>query len=75
MDVYDGVRTCCKGADVCKKCWIFIASAVKILEASLRYDFGFSNMVHLFVVVIYCLHLDIVMGIQREEGGALFGWR
>ena len=39
MDEYDGVRRCCKGANVCQKCWTFIAAAVRCLYDSLTEDF------------------------------------
>ena len=46
MDSYDNVRTCCKKARICNKCWMFISSAVRVVDASLREDFGFKHIVH-----------------------------
>ena len=35
MTDYDGVRTCCSAADICARCWGFIAAAVGIVEGHL----------------------------------------
>lgn len=48
MDEYDDVRTCCKGAQVCQKCWTFIAAAVKCINETLRTDFGFKHIMFVF---------------------------
>lgn len=36
MTDYDEVRTCCSGGNICRRCWGFIAAAVKVLDQSLR---------------------------------------
>ena len=48
MDEYDTVRTCCKGANVCEKCWTFIAAAVRVLHEALVEDFAFSKIMFAF---------------------------
>ena len=40
---YDPIRTCCSGVTICEKCWQFITMAVKVVDASLRDDFGFNT--------------------------------
>jgi len=45
---YDDVRNCCNGASICEKCWRYMTVAVKIMNAALTQDFGFSNILWVY---------------------------
>ena len=51
------------GASICEKCWRYMTVAVKILNAALTEDFGFSNILWVYsgrselLVLIYVLDI------------------
>ncbi|KZT70049.1 prim-pol domain-containing protein [Daedalea quercina L-15889] len=77
MTDYDEIRTCCSGADICKRCWAFIAAAVHILDHSIRDQFGYKHLLW-----VYSgrrgIHLWIsdkeAMELTDEQRRALVGW-
>ncbi|PPQ98419.1 hypothetical protein CVT24_004098 [Panaeolus cyanescens] len=77
MTDYDPIRTCCSEANICKRCWAFISAAVRVLDAAIREEFGYSKLVW-----IYSgrrgIHLWIsdkeAMELTDEQRKALVGW-
>lgn len=45
---YDDVRRCCQGAKVCAECWPLMSIAVKVLERTLKDDFGWDQLLFVF---------------------------
>ncbi|KAJ8693742.1 p48 polypeptide of DNA primase, variant 2 [Pleurotus ostreatus] len=48
MTDYDNIRTCCSGAAICKRCWGFIAAAVKVLDKAIRDQFGYQHLLWVY---------------------------
>ncbi|KAJ3848042.1 prim-pol domain-containing protein [Lentinula lateritia] len=48
MTDYDPIRTCCSEADICKRCWGFIAIAVEVLDTAIRDQFGYTKLLWVY---------------------------
>ena len=77
MTDYDEIRTCCSGKGICKRCWGFIAVAVKILDQSLREHFGFRHLLWVYSGRrgIHCWVSDQeALMLTDEQRKAIMGW-
>ncbi|RSH93350.1 hypothetical protein EHS25_007706 [Saitozyma podzolica] len=48
MTDYDEIRTCCSDKKICRRCWGYIAAAVKVLDHTLRETFGFRHLLWVY---------------------------
>lgn len=77
MTDYDSIRTCCSDASICSRCWAFISVAVKVLDQSIRNNFGYEHLLW-----VYSgrrgIHLWIsdkgAMELTDDQRKALVGW-
>lgn len=77
MTDYDNVRTCCVGKGICKRCWGFIAAAVRVLDAALRTQLGFRHLLWVYSGRrgIHCWVSDPdAMDLTDDQRRVLMGW-
>jgi DNA primase small subunit len=48
MTDYDSIRTCCLSADICDRCWGFVAAAVHVLHSALTEQFGWKRILWVY---------------------------
>eukprot|EP01031_Cornospumella_fuschlensis_P036861 gene36861-44718_t len=48
MTDYDDIRTCCKGAEICMRCWPYMTMAMKVVDVTLKEDFGFKHVAWIY---------------------------
>lgn len=77
MTDYDSIRTCCSEARICKKCWGFIAAAVRVLDHALREEFGYENLLWVYSgrrgIHLWISDKD-AMALTDQQRKSLVGW-
>jgi len=48
MTDYDDIRTCCEGANICRRCWPYMTMALKVVDRTLREDFDFNHILWVY---------------------------
>ncbi|KLO19383.1 prim-pol domain-containing protein [Schizopora paradoxa] len=77
MTDYDEIRTCCSGKGICRRCWGFIAAAVKVMDNVLRSNFGYKHILWVYSGRrgIHCWISDEeAMGLTDEQRKSVLGW-
>lgn len=77
MTDYDPIRSCCSSANICRRCWAYIAAAVQVLDHSLRNDFGYKQLLWVYSGRrgIHCWVSDEeAMKLTDEQRKAIMGW-
>jgi len=70
MTDYDEIRTCCTDKKICRRCWGYIAAAVKVLDHSLRGESTMQNITRTLRVFIRRISLTTIP--QRRSASATF---
>lgn len=77
MTDYDGIRTCCSGKGICRRCWGFIGAAVEVLDFALRDQFGFRHLLWVYSGRrgVHCWVSDeAAMRLTDDQRKAIMGW-
>ncbi|BFU21851.1 DNA primase small subunit, putative [Entamoeba histolytica] len=48
IDDYDDIRYCCSSTQVCKKCWILMSCAAKVIHHIFQEQFGMKHILNVF---------------------------
>jgi len=77
MTDYDGIRTCCTGKGICRRCWGFIAAAVDVLDAALRDQFGYRHRLWVYSRrrgIHWWISDADAMALTDDQRSAVMGW-